>query len=234
MQIDSQTPQDALERLYGFATRREMLQASPLNFKLFLRYALLFILFPGMVGGFWVGLGATLVFCVALLWLLGSEQAAYAELGVQVWLVCGVCAFVWVCVGSIRSALALRRLRNTPRVAEQESAPAAKAPACAEEQALRWRKSEEGDSWSAELVWQVPEPGIYAVLLTVRGMGRRRLLTLGRQGVCTVHTAYTAEGDVRALLLYKLEPGRHTLRWALHPRAGAPPHAGATLLSCPH
>lgn len=235
MQINQHTPQDALERLFRAVTRRELLSGTPLNVRLLLRYALLFILFPGMVCGFWVGLGLTLVFCVALLLLLAASQGGYAALAVQAWLLCGGLVFVWVCLGATLSAVRRRRLRETPLPPASAASPAASAPLAQSgaKRALRWHKSESGDEWLAELSWQAPTAGIYAALLSVQGMGRRRLLTLGRQGVCTVYTATSPQGDLQALLLYKLEPGQHTLRWALLPRAGAPPHAELTLLRCP-
>lgn len=233
MQINAQTPQATLEQLYRAVCRREMLRSTPLNLRLFLRYALLFVLFPGMVWGFWWGLGITLAFCVALITLLGVGQASAASEATQVWLVCGVCVFLWVCVGSVRSAAARRRVCETARPADT-AASATALPDCGTEHALRWRKSAESpDSWQAEVHWQAPAAGIYAALLIVRGMGRRRLLTLGHEGVCTVHSYTTPTGDLQALLLFKLAPGAHTLRWQLLPRAGAPPDTSITLLCKP-
>lgn len=220
MQIDAHTSQESLQKLYTAVTRREWLMNSPLNIKLLLRYALLFVLFPGMLFGFWVGMGVTLAFCVALTALLSLGRAGEATLAVQVWLLCGVGIFLWVLVGAMRSAYAVRRKRETPRPADAPLPPHTDLPPA--ECKLRWHKS--GDEWVAELPWTAPTGGIYALLLTVHDMGRRRLLTPGRQGVCSVHTSGGGE-TLQTLLLYKLESGQHTLRWALTPREGRPPSA---------
>ena len=205
--------------------------AHPAESQAFFRYALLFILFPGMVLGFWMGLGITLAFCAALVAFLAMGQVEHATQGVKIWLACGGCVFVWVCCGAIRSAVALRRVRESARPAESPAAQP--APECSVEQALRWHKSEDGSRWVAELSWAAPVQGVYAALISVQEMGRRRLLTLGRQGVCTVHTATTPNGGLQALLLYHLQAGQHTLRWSLAPKSGAAPRASVTLLCRP-
>lgn len=226
MQIDSHTPQAELERLFRGITRRELLQGTPLNIKMFLRYALLFVLFPGMLGGFWVGMGVTLVFCAVLVGLLMAGMQEQATLAVQVWLCLGLCVLVWVCLSTTRSALALYRMRNTP-LSAGGTASAATPPA---EQTLRWRKSDSGEAWEAELSVSAPEAGIYALLLRVQEMKRSRLLTLGRRGVCCVQSAVEGEA-LQVLLLYKLEAGEHCLRWALAPRRGAAPAASVIRLN---
>lgn len=244
MQINSQTPQPALERLYRAVTRRELLRGTPLNPRWLLRFALLFLLFPGMVCGFWVGLGLTLAFCIALLCLLGMDHTAAATLAAQVWLGGGACVFVGFCALALRSAFAQRRLRESPRPPAEPTAATTGAPPLpltgAGAQPLRWRpRGSSADSsgskvWECALSLQAPAPGIYALLLSVQSVGRRRLLTLGQQGVCIVHTATTAGGDMQSLLLYKLEAGQHTLRWELSPRGhGSAPPASATLLCHP-
>lgn len=226
MQIDAHTSQESLQRLYSAVTRRELLMNSPLNIKLLLRYAVLFMLFPGMVFGFWVGMGTTLAFCVALTALLVLGLSASATLAVQCWFACGAAVFLWVCVWAVRSAWVLRRMREKPRPAEGAQAPGASAAVLK----LRWHKGEQEDEWVTSLPWYAPASGIYAFLLNVQDMGRRRLLTQGRQGVCSVHTA--GGGDaLQTLLLFKLEAGQHTLRWSLTPRAGRPPTAELTWLN---
>lgn len=231
MEINAQTSQAALEELFRAVTRREMLSKTPLNIKLFLRYAVLFILFPGMVFGFWAGLGVTLLYCVALVCLMAYGMADQAALAVQVWLCVGCCVFVWVALGAIRAALALRKLRRTPIAAAEAQLSANPMPPCGKEHKLRWHKDEA--AWLGEVAWSAPADGIYAVLLSVHHMGRRRLVTRGRQGVCAVYTATTPEGNLQALLLYKLSAGDHALRWVFYPASGAPPATSITLLAAP-
>lgn len=233
MQINSETPQAALERLYRAVTRRELLKESPLNLRWALRFALLFLLFPGMVCGFWAGLGLTLVFCVGLLCLLGMNHTPEAVLAAQLWLGAGGCVFVGWCALSWRAGQRKRRLRETPRPAEPGPEPP--TTPCAEPQALRWRKQVNADGtrlWVAQLKVCAAQPGIHAFFISARGMARQQFLTLGQQGVCTVHSAMSGD-KLQALLLYKLTAGVHTLRWSIYPATGSPPTAEATLLSAP-
>ena len=233
MQINSQTPQADLERLYRAVTRRELLKESPLNVRRTLRFALLFLMFPGMICGFWVGLGLTLVFCVALLCLLGMEHTPEAVLATQVWLVCGGCVFVFFCGLSVYSALAMRRQREQMRPAE----PAGEAPAlpCGEPLKIRWCKHTNAagaHEWMAELRFHAPVEGIHAFLISLQELGRHRFLSVGQQGVCTVHSSING-GNMQALLLYRLAAGQHTLRWILEPPSGAKPATEITLLCRP-
>ena len=233
MQINSQTPQDALERLYRAVTRRELLKDSPLNLRRTLRFALLFLMFPGMICGFWVGLGLTLVFCVALLCLLGTEHTPEAVLATQVWLVCGCGVFVYYCGRAVYTALAMRRRREQMRPAEP--AGDAEALPCGEPQKVRWCRHTRADGtsgWVAELRFHAPAAGIHAFLISLQEAGRHRFLTVGQQGMCTVHSVMNG-GNMQALLLYKLAAGQHTLRWMLEPPSGAKPATEITLLCRP-
>jgi hypothetical protein len=56
MEINKNTSQADMQRLYAAVVKREFLKGTPLNIKAFLRYAILFLLFPGMIFGFYVGL----------------------------------------------------------------------------------------------------------------------------------------------------------------------------------
>ena len=64
MKIDTNTTQAELSRLYKAIVRQEFLKGTPLNLKFFLRYTIMFLLFPAMMLGFWVGLIITAIFCV--------------------------------------------------------------------------------------------------------------------------------------------------------------------------
>lgn len=229
MQIDIHTPPAELARLFIGVTRQELLKNTPLNFRLFIRYALLFIMFPGMVAGFWVGLGISLVFFIILLALLFTGGHDVVMPAVWVWLLCGVCVFAYICWSTLRAALKVYRARNTARPAD---APLGEATPPGSVK-LRWHKSDSGEEWVAEWALQAAHPGIYAVMLAVQNMDKRRLFTVGRTGVCTVQ-ASGDRGEFHSLLLYKLEPGEHRLRWILTPRKGTPPAATLTLLHLPH
>ena len=212
MQISAHTPQAELERLFDAVTQREMLRSTPLNLRMFLRYAVLFVLFPGMVMGFRVGMALTLLFCVALAGLLLGDMQDVGVAAVRVWLATGVCALVWVSCGTVRSALALRRLRRTSRPADgpvsSSSTPA--------QQSLRWRRAAGADAWESELELSQSQGGICALLLEVEGSGRGRLLTPERRGVCIVQSVARGS-NMQAILLYRLAPGTHCLRWVFIP-----------------
>lgn len=230
MQIDSHTTQAELLKLYSSVTRRELMQGTPLNLRLFLRYALLFVLFPGMVRGFRFGLGLTFLFCLCLGTLLAMHRLPESVLAVQIWLGLGVCLLAWISWRTTRTALAVYHRRMTTRPAETPLPE--NAPLPAQRHTLRWRRSDDDDEWVAELEFAAREPGVYAFLLCVQGMGKRRLLTLGRCGVCRVQSAGD-RGELQVLLLYKLGAGAHRLRWALQPRKGAAPATQALWLNHP-
>lgn len=236
MKINSETPQSALELLYRAASRRELLKNSPLNLRITLCYALIFLLFPAMALGFWVGMGVTLAFSVGLICLLSMNHTAEAVLAVQLWLACGGCGFLVMMIVMLRSACAARRLRETPRPADPAPTPLPPPLPCAEAKKLRWRKTETANGarlWEAKLTFHAPVAGIHAFYISVPELGRRLFLTRGQQGVCTVHST-TSGGKLQALLLYKLSAGAHTLSWTLEPGSGRyAPHTELTLLCQP-
>ena len=227
MKLSADTTQAELEQLYRAASRREMLRSTPLNINMFLRYALLFILFPGMVGGFRVGLGLTLLFCALLGGLLLGDMQDTALLAVRVWLSAGALILLWVSWKTTRAAQALYRLRNERRPAE-----GGKAPAPQETPSLLWRRSDDRAAWEAEWLCRAEKPGLYALLLRVQGAGKSRILTSGRRGVCVVQSV--AQGDeLQTLLLYRLEKGCHRLHFYLTPAREKEPLGEALWLSTP-
>ena len=79
---------------------------------------------------------------------------------------------------------------------------------------------------------QVPQRGIYAVLLTLRDYAGSQLVTQGKQGTSLVYAGGGKGADFNALALYRLEPGLHELVWAVP--AGSPaPQAEVSLLNPP-
>lgn len=227
MELSSHTTQPELGALYRLVTRREMLRSTPLNLGMFLRYAVLFVLFPGMVGGFRVGLGLTLVFCVALAGLLFSGHQPWAIEALRVWLTAGVCVLAWVSWGTTRAAIACCRKRNTPRPAD--SAAASPTP---KENTLHWHAEPDSRQWAAELVHYAPAAGIYALALHVQGAERCRLLTPEQRGVCMMQSS--AQGsNLQTLLLYRMDKGQHKLRFYLTPRTHTTPQGQATWICSP-
>lgn len=229
MKIDAHTTQADLERLYRAISQREMLRSTPLNLKMFLRYAVLFLLFPGMAAGFWVGMGLTLLFAVGMVVLLALELTPEAELAMRVWLGAGGLVLVWVSWGTTRAALAQRRRQLASRPAES---PAGGTPLALDTYKIKWRPSDDKQTWEAEWHICAPASGTYALLLDVQGMGKRRLITRGRRGVCCVQSRAGLE-SCQSLLLFRLDAGEHRVGWSLVPAAGPAPQARITLLCMP-
>lgn len=219
MKIDAHTTQEQLLKLSEQVLRRNLLQSTPLNIKFFLRYLILFLLFPGMVFGYKVGMGITLAFCAVLVGILfwGSEPAS--ALAIYSWLSCGFLVQIFVTIGVIRKAWREREIRRCYRPATPGLHHAQRYP---QNYPLRWRRPNAETGFSTSLVLEAPQRGIYAVLLTLKDYEGSQLITQGRQGTTLVHAGGGKGQDFNALALYRLEPGRHELTWAIPSKAAAP------------
>ena len=220
MKIDAHTTQEQLLKLSEQVLRRDLLQSTPLNIKFFLRYLILFLLFPGMVFGYKVGMGITLAFCAALMGILFWGSEAASALAIYSWLSCGFLVQLFVTIGVVRKAWRERELRRSYRPATPGLHHAQRHP---HKYPLRWRKSNTEGFLAAHLILQAPRRGIYAVLVTLKNYQGAQLVTQGRQGTSLVHAGGGKGRDFNALVLYRLEPGLHELIWAIpegqHPEA---------------
>lgn len=227
MKIDTETGQGELERLYSGAIRREVLKSSPLNLRMFLRYALLFMLFPGMVMGYKVGMLMTLLFCGVLVGILMMGTEGAATLAMWIWLGLGMGVVLWVHAGVLMKAVRDGRRRKQFRVAQVGLKHAVRQP---ERYHLKWH-SLGTDHLVAQMVLQAPKRGVYAVLLHIDGYDGRRITTGGVEGTCVV-TSHGAVGKVfDALILYRLEAGLHELKWAVPDGRSKHPQAEVTQLN---
>lgn len=212
MKIDAHTTQEQLLKLSEQVLRRDLLQSTPLNIKFFLRYLILFLLFPGMVFGYKVGMGITLAFCAALVGILFWGSEAASALAIYSWLSCGFLVQLFVTIGVVRKAWRERELRRSYRPATPGLHHAQRHP---QKYPLRWRKSNTEGFLAAHLILQAPRRGIYAVLVTLKNYQGAQLVTQGRQGTSLVHAGGGKGKDFNALVLYRLEPGLHELIWAI-------------------
>lgn len=226
VKIDATTTQEQLLRLSEQVLRRDLLQSTPLNLKFFLRYLILFLLFPGMVFGFKAGLGITLCFCAALVGILFWGSEAASALAVYSWLSCGLLVLLFVTIGVIRKAWQERELRRQYRPATPGLRHAQRAP---QNYPLRWHQSNTEGFLASHLVLQATQRGVYAVLITLKNYEGAQLITQGRQGTSLVHAAGGKGEDFNALVLYRLEPGLHELIWAIP--AGRAPEVKVSLLN---
>ena len=210
MKIDATTGQKELERIYELTLRREFLKCTPLNLRVFLRYAVLFLLFPGMIFGFKVGMLVTIGFCGILTGILifGGETAS--TVAICIWLALGLLVLVRVNWGVIRRARDERRRRAAYRPAAAGVKHAQTAP---QHVPLKWHRGERG-KLVARLPLRVSQRGICAVLLTFREYDGRRIMTGGVDGTCIVQTSGAPGQDFHALILYRLEAGNHELSWS--------------------
>lgn len=226
MKIDAHTTQEQLLKLSEQVLRRDLLQSTPLNIKFFLRYLILFLLFPGMVFGYKVGMGITLAFCAALVGILFWGSEAASALAIYSWLSCGFLVQLFVTIGVVRKAWRERELRRSYRPATPGLHHAQRRP---QKYPLRWRKSNTEGFVAAHLILQAPQRGIYAVLVTLKNYQGSQLVTQGRQGTSLVHAGGGKGADFNALVLYRLEPGLHELIWAIP--TGNAPEAKVSLLN---
>ena len=226
VKIDAHTTQEQLLKLSEQVLRRDLLQSTPLNIKFFLRYLILFLLFPGMVFGYKVGMGITLAFCAALVGILFWGSEAASALAIYSWLSCGFLVQLFVTIGVVRKAWRERELRRSYRPATPGLHHAQRRP---QKYPLRWRKSNTEGFLAAHLILQVPQRGIYAVLVTLKNYQGSQLVTQGRQGTSLVHAGGGKGKDFNALVLYRLEPGLHELIWAI-PK-GQNPEAEVSVLN---
>ncbi len=229
VKIDAHTTQAELLRLSEQSLRRDLLQNSPLNLRFFLRYLILFMLFPGMVFGFKAGMGITLCFCAVLVGILFWGSEAASALAVYSWLGAGGMVLLAVTCGVFRKAWQERTLRRSFRPATPGLRYAQRAP---QNYPLRWRGADTEGYLAAKLVLQVPQRGIYAVLLTLRNYAGSQLVTQGKQGTSLVYAGGGKGADFNALALYRLEPGLHELVWAV-PAGSSAPQAEVSLLNPP-
>ena len=206
--------------------RRDLLQSTPLNLKFFLRYLILFLLFPGMVFGFKVGLGITLGFCAVLVGILFLGSEAASALAIYSWLSCGLLVLLFVTIVLVRKAWQERELRRSYRPSTPGLRHAQRAP---QNHPLRWHQSNTEGFVAAHLVLQAPLRGVYAVLVTLKNYEGAQLITQGRQGTSLVYAGGGKGEDFNALVLYRLEAGVHELIWAIP--TGNAPEANVTLLN---
>lgn len=229
MKIDAQTTQAELEKLSESVLRRELLKSTPLNLRQFLRYLVLFLLFPGMVFGFRVGMVVTLCFCVLLGAVLVCGSSAAATVSIYSWLSLGVGVLVFVQAGVIRKTVLENRRRRQYRRATQGLKHPQVNPS---EHQLRWSPYAKKEGFLvSSLVFRAPERGVYAFLLRVKNYDGRRIITGGVTGTVIVHAQAAPGAELQSLTLYHLEAGLHELTWAVPQGSQGAPAATLTLLN---
>lgn len=210
MKIDVLTSQEELMELFRRAVRRDVLKSTPLNLRMFLRYLVLFVLFPGMVMGFRAGLIVTMCFCGVLTAIMLVGTQGMAEIAIWSWLSLGMMVLAYVQARVIHRARMERRLRCKFRPAQAGLKRAVCEP---QHEELRWRKDTATGQYVARLHLEAPERGVYALLLSMSQYDKRQLIAGGVQGTCIVQATGKPGADFHALILYRLNAGQHELVW---------------------
>ncbi len=228
MKIDTESTQADLEKLNQAALRRDLVKATPLNLPSFLRYAVLFLIFPGMVFGFRKGLLITCAFAAVLVAVLFCGTAETSRLAICCWLGAGVLVLLFVSAGVFLKAKRTAAQRTLTR----EAKAGLKHPATNPDRApLSWSKDAKGEFYVARFVLHAAGSGLHAVLFRIPQYDGRKIITGGVTGTNIIQSGGKPGGEFNALIFYRLAKGNHELTWAL-PVGGKPaPAAEISLLN---
>ncbi len=222
MKIDRNTTQEQLMKVTNAALLRDFLKGTPLNLKAFFRIGVLFMLFPGMLLGFRIGMFITGLFAAGLMGCLFWGQEEWGVQAVRWWLITGVVLVVCVSVYVTITAWKERRARER-FLAADASLSAADAVQDPQELPLSWQEVD--GRYESRLVLDIPRRGLYAYLFTVEdyegdGMGCTRVkeacLSQGEGAPSLRHNHF---------FVYRFEPGLHELSWYTTSLKGGAPKA---------
>ncbi len=222
MKIDRQTTQEQLLKVTESALLRDFLKGTPLNLKAFFRIGLLFMLFPGMLLGFRIGMVITGIFAAGLMGCLLWGQEEWGVQAVRWWLITGVVLVAGVSVYVSISAWKQRKTRQK-YLAADDSLPAQDAVREPQELPLVWH--EEEGRYISRLVLDIPVRGLYAYLFTVDdyegdGIGTNRALE-----ACLSQGEGKPSLRYNQFFVYRFEAGRHELSWYTTSLKGGAPKA---------
>ncbi len=229
VKIDRSTSQALLARVTDAALRRDFLLGTPLNIKAFLRIVLLFMLFPGMVLGFRVGMLLTGLFAALLMGCLMWGQESWGVQAVRWWFIWGgltvLGVSVLVCVSSWRTWQ--RRKLYLPAEAGAAADGALRDP---QEHSLSWQEAD-GEHYECRLTLDIPRRGIYAYLLTVddyegEGIGMRHA-----ERACFSHGEGRPSLRYNQFFIYRFEAGLHELAFYTKSLRGGEPRASLSQLN---
>ena len=217
MKIDQNTPAADLQRLYEAVVKREFLRGTPLNLRAFLRYAVLFMLFPGMILGFYAGLAITAAFCGVLITLVVTDNMHWGMTATLSWLALGLIPTIYLTIDTWKRAAHTRAQRMLDRIPLPGNSTAPTA-VTATPRSLKWRPKKVNGSTIriATATTTADHDGIYAFLLSITNYSGSRLVTDGPMGMCLVQSEGKKGETLHALMLYRLKAGHHELQWSLH------------------
>lgn len=228
VKIDVNSTQTDLENLNNAALRRELVKGTPLNLRSFLRYAVLFLIFPGMVFGFRIGLLVTAAFAAVLVGILLFGTQAASAVAIYSWLGVGLVVLLLVSIGVFRKARRTVAQRRRCRPAK----PGLKHPLTnPDRHTLAWSRDAKGEFWIARLTLRATAEGLHAVLFSIPQYDGRKIITGGVTGTNIIQSGGKPGGVFNALILYRLAKGNHELTWAVPAGEKSAPVAEVTLLN---
>lgn len=216
MKIDAHTSQEQLLKLSEQVLRRDLLQSTPLNIKFFLRYLILFLLFPGMVFGYKVGISGTAVLAgvAAYLWLWSTPQALDSFL--WFWIIWA--AVDWVLLGFRLLAGVWQYLQFKSFLHPEDAGVADLQPGGHVTHEL-----EPGDNFQLPLVVQTPRRHVCVLKVLVEDGNSR--IGVGFDGCACMEEHEVVPGLVNThAAAYRLEPGCHRLTLLVQPQAAGKLH----------
>ncbi len=228
MKIDRNTSQEQLMKVTDAALLRDFLRGTPLNLKAFFRIGLLFMLFPGMLLGFRIGLLITGLFAAGLTGCLMWGQEDWGVQAVRWWLITGAVLVCGVSVYVSISSWKQRRKRGLFLPADA-SLPAAEAVRDPQELLLAWR--EEEGRYVCRLVLDIPVRGLYAYLFSVDEYEGDGIGTERAQEACLSQGEGKPSLRYNQFFVYRFEPGLHELCWYTVSLRGGEPRAAISQLN---
>ncbi len=204
------------------ALLRDFLRGTPLNLKAFFRIGLLFMLFPGMLLGFRLGIVITGIFAAGLMGCLFWGHEDWGVLAVRWWLTTGVVLVACVSVYVSISSWKMRRKRALFLPAD-DSLSAAGAVSAPQELPLRWQ--EEDGRYVCRLTLNIPVRGLYAYLFTVDDYEGDGIGTERAQEACFSQGEGKPSLRYNQFFIYRFEPGLHELAWYTTSLKGGAPQA---------
>ncbi|MFI3242985.1 MAG: hypothetical protein R3Y56_01885 [Akkermansia sp.] len=211
MNISSDTPQVLLCKLTQAATRAHILSALPITGR-GLRTSLLFILFPGMLFGFWQGLVLTGLVTLAMMAALALDDPNLSLLLARGYLIWGcVTAFgvaASVMLGAIREAK--RRREYLQPACEGHGDESLLNP-----QQKELRISAQEQAFLAELEIEVPAQGVYAFIMELQDCDWAGAPLLQQDRHACMLEWRKKERLESLFFAYRLEPGVHQLSMKL-------------------
>lgn len=234
MKLSASSSQSELRALYVRVTRDEFLRDTPLNLRMFLRYALLFVLFPSMVFGFRIGLTVMAGFCGGMIVCMLAGKYDLAHAAVVCWLLFGAVVLLVVAGSTLITARKRLRKRRTPRPADAPLPSRGAEPISpGDTRELLWTPGDTPRVFTSSLELHVTHPGIWAITVEIRDCGHSKLMLPDSCGLCPLHSGNQGQ-ELRSVVLCWLESGIQHIPWILVSNLPHPPRATAGILCMPH